>query len=65
MRAIKVLDYALTGDTSIYCEYFIEVHGLKSLFAAFMGKGVKKMKKHYSKQYSESEEIGNIYKNKK
>jgi len=57
MRAIKVLDYALTGDTSIYCEYFIEVHGLKSLFAAFMGKGVKKMKKHYSKQYSESEEI--------
>ena len=58
MRAIKVIDYALTGDTTMFCEYFIEVHGLKSLFAAFMGKGVKKMKKAYSKQYSESEEIG-------
>ncbi|ORX46686.1 DUF1716-domain-containing protein [Piromyces finnis] len=57
MRAVKVIDYTLTGDTTMYCEYFIEIHGLKSLFAAFMGKGVKKMKKSYDKQYSESEEI--------
>jgi beta-catenin-like protein 1 len=38
-RAIKVLDHALTGDAgSEACERFVEVLGLKSLFAAFMNK---------------------------
>lgn len=38
-RAIKVLDHALTGDAgTAACERFVEVLGLKSLFAAFMNK---------------------------
>ena len=36
-RAFKVLDHALTGDSGAdACERFVEVLGLKSLFAAFM-----------------------------
>ncbi|KAL7413013.1 DUF1716-domain-containing protein [Mrakia frigida] len=44
-RAIKVLDHALSGpEGSDNCEKFIEALGLKTLFAAFMGKGSKKTK---------------------
>ncbi|GFZ44825.1 hypothetical protein JCM24511_02551 [Saitozyma sp. JCM 24511] len=39
-RAIKVLNYAMqTEDGSDACERFVEVQGLKTFFAAFMGKG--------------------------
>lgn len=38
-RAIKVLNYAMqTEDGSDACERFVEVQGLKTFFAAFMGK---------------------------
>lgn len=38
-RSIKTLDYAMSGPTgSASCEAFIEALGLKTLFAAFMGK---------------------------
>ncbi|RDB22492.1 Beta-catenin-like protein 1 [Hypsizygus marmoreus] len=44
-RAIKVLDYAMSGVTgSSICETFIEILGLKTLFSAFMGKVSKKQK---------------------
>ncbi|KAK2466249.1 hypothetical protein APHAL10511_001891 [Amanita phalloides] len=43
-RAIKVLDYAMSGVASpTICEAFIEALGLKVLFSAFMGK-VKKQR---------------------
>jgi len=46
MRSIKVLDHALsTPDGLSNCERFVEIFGLKSLFAAFMRKGLKKFKK--------------------
>ncbi|KAK4046878.1 hypothetical protein OIV83_005774 [Microbotryomycetes sp. JL201] len=39
-RAIKTLDYALQSRSGIpLCEQFVEALGLKTLFAAFMGKG--------------------------
>ncbi|RSH89598.1 hypothetical protein EHS25_002149 [Saitozyma podzolica] len=39
-RAIKVLNYAMqTEEGSDACERFVEVQGLKTFFAAFMGKG--------------------------
>ncbi|CDZ98759.1 Uncharacterized conserved protein [Phaffia rhodozyma] len=42
-RSIKVLDHALSGsEGSDNCERFVENLGLKTLFAAFMGKGSKK-----------------------
>ena len=38
-RSIKTLDYAMSGPAgSASCEAFIEALGLKTLFAAFMGK---------------------------
>jgi len=38
-RAIKALDYAMSGTTSSgMCESFVEALGLKVLFAALMGK---------------------------
>jgi beta-catenin-like protein 1 len=44
-RAIKTLDYAMSGAAgTVICANFVEVLGLKTLFAAFMGKGSKKSK---------------------
>ncbi|KAG2086225.1 Catenin-beta-like protein [Suillus discolor] len=44
-RAIKTLDYAMSGPAgTATCANFIEVLGLKTLFATFMGKGSKKSK---------------------
>lgn len=44
-RAIKVLDYALSGPLgAASCATFIEAMGLKPLFSAFMGKSSKKSK---------------------
>lgn len=38
-RSIKTLDYAMSGPAgSASCEAFIDALGLKTLFAAFMGK---------------------------
>ena len=37
---------------------FVEVLGLKTLFAAFMKKGAKAMKKSYKENFSETEEEG-------
>jgi beta-catenin-like protein 1 len=38
-RAIKTLDYAMSGAAgTVICANFVEVFGLKTLFAAFMGK---------------------------
>jgi beta-catenin-like protein 1 len=45
-RAIKVMAYATqTEDGKVCCEHFVEALGLKSLFAAFMGKGGPKKNK--------------------
>ncbi|KIY49252.1 DUF1716-domain-containing protein [Fistulina hepatica ATCC 64428] len=44
-RAIKVLNYAMSGSTGTkVCETFVEAGGLKTLFAVFMGKFSKKHK---------------------
>ena len=38
-RAIKVLDYAMSGPAgTTACETFVEALGLKTLFSSFMGK---------------------------
>lgn len=38
-RAIKVLDYAMSGTAgTAACETFVDALGLKSLFSTFMGK---------------------------
>ncbi|KAH7914167.1 Catenin-beta-like protein [Hygrophoropsis aurantiaca] len=42
-RSIKTLDYAMSGGTNI-CNIFVEALGLKTLFAALMGKIPKKQK---------------------
>ncbi|KXS21350.1 DUF1716-domain-containing protein [Gonapodya prolifera JEL478] len=63
MRALKVVDYALTsksvGDpadpTPRLAERWVDILGLKTLFAVFMRRGAKKFKKEY-KAYSEKEE---------
>jgi len=39
--ALKVIDFALSGHPD-NCHYFVEILGLKTLFAAFMKKGNKK-----------------------
>ncbi|KAL8277930.1 hypothetical protein RQP46_009749 [Phenoliferia psychrophenolica] len=45
-RAIKTLDFAMQGQAGIpTCEKFVEMLGLKTLFSAFMGKGVSKSKR--------------------
>lgn len=44
-RAIKTLDYAMSGAAgTVICANFVEALGLRTLFAAFMGKGSKKSK---------------------
>ncbi|KAF8655282.1 hypothetical protein AX16_003181 [Volvariella volvacea WC 439] len=44
-RAIKTLDYAMSGASGYgICNVFIEALGLKTLFAAFMGRVSKKKK---------------------
>ncbi|OSD04244.1 DUF1716-domain-containing protein [Trametes coccinea BRFM310] len=44
-RAIKVLDYAMSGPAgTAACETFVEALGLKTLFSSFMGKAGKKQK---------------------
>ncbi|KZT19261.1 DUF1716-domain-containing protein [Neolentinus lepideus HHB14362 ss-1] len=57
-RAIKVLDHAMSGvaGTST-CETFVDALGLKSLFAALMGKGSKKNKNALT---TASEDTGHI-----
>ncbi|KAG2042794.1 Catenin-beta-like protein [Suillus americanus] len=44
-RAIKTLDYAMSSAAgTVICANFVEALGLRTLFAAFMGKGSKKSK---------------------
>lgn len=60
MRALKVVDHALTGTgkaAESLCRQWIEVLGLKTLFAVFMRKGTKALRKQY-KAWSEVEEDG-------
>ncbi|CAB5394876.1 unnamed protein product [Rhizophagus irregularis] len=60
MRSIKVLDHALSTPMGLRnCERFVEIFGLKTLFAAFMRKGLKKLKKNY-KTFTEFEEEEHI-----
>ncbi|RIA90269.1 Catenin-beta-like protein [Glomus cerebriforme] len=60
MRAIKVLDHALSTPIGLRnCERFVEIFGLKTLFSAFMRKGLKKLKKNY-KAFAEFEEEEHI-----
>ncbi|KAH7926758.1 DUF1716-domain-containing protein [Leucogyrophana mollusca] len=51
-RSIKTLDYALSGGTDI-CKTFVEALGLKTLFAALMGKSSKKQKSNTAPVASE------------
>ncbi|KAF8709157.1 hypothetical protein RHS03_02845, partial [Rhizoctonia solani] len=58
-RAIKVLDYALSGPLgAANCNTFVEAVGLKPLFSAFMGKSAKKSKTGTA--MPASEDIGHI-----
>ncbi|CAE6406129.1 unnamed protein product [Rhizoctonia solani] len=58
-RAIKVLDYALSGPLgAANCSTFVEAVGLKPLFSAFMGKSAKKSKTGTA--MPASEDIGHI-----
>ncbi|CAE6394781.1 unnamed protein product [Rhizoctonia solani] len=58
-RAIKVLDYALSGPLgAANCTTFVEAVGLKPLFSAFMGKSSKKSKSGAA--MPASEDIGHI-----
>ncbi|KAF5322334.1 hypothetical protein D9619_000901 [Psilocybe cf. subviscida] len=44
-RSIKVLDYSMSGTHGApVCEAFVEAAGIKTLFAAFMGKASKRQK---------------------
>ncbi|KAG8751173.1 hypothetical protein FRC12_012557 [Ceratobasidium sp. 428] len=53
-RAIKVLDYALSGPQgAANCVVFVDAMGLKTLFSAFMGKGSKKSKANTAMPASE------------
>jgi len=55
--AVKVLSYALSGDEGEQnANRFVEVLGLKTIFATFMKKGSKSMKKAYKENYSDTEE---------
>jgi len=47
--ALKVLDFALTRN-KLGCKQFIDLLGLKTLFAAFMKKGAAKNKKGFSER---------------
>jgi beta-catenin-like protein 1 len=54
--AIKTISYAVT-DHAGNCEAFIDAGGLKSIFAAFMGKSIKKkQRKLYGGSIDEDEE---------
>ncbi|KAI7869758.1 Catenin-beta-like protein [Spinellus fusiger] len=56
VRAIKVLNYALTGEEGKpICVRFVDAMGLKTIFPIFMGKGLKKLKKSY-KAFIETED---------
>ncbi|KAJ3190594.1 hypothetical protein HK101_008572 [Irineochytrium annulatum] len=60
MRALKVLDHALTGESGkACCTKFVEGAGLKAIFPIFMKKGLKAYRKEY-KSHSESEEDEHI-----
>ncbi|KAL4075820.1 Catenin-beta-like protein [Scleroderma citrinum] len=53
-RSIKTLDYAMSGPAgSEICSTFVEALGLKTLFAAFMGKTPRKQKHTASAQATE------------
>lgn len=61
VQCIKVLDYAMSGPAgTACCETFIEALGLKSLFAAFMGKTSKKGKSKSNSSMSDSTSTGHI-----
>lgn len=61
IRAVKVLNYALSGeDGKDRCIRFVDVSGLKALFPLFMGKGNKKLKKSHQSAFIESEEEEHI-----
>ncbi|KAG6550299.1 hypothetical protein Mapa_008260 [Marchantia paleacea] len=53
--AMKALDFAMTRCTAA-CERFVDVQGLKTLFAAFMGKVPTKTKKKGDRNPEEIEE---------
>ncbi|KAI9025686.1 Catenin-beta-like protein [Hyaloraphidium curvatum] len=58
MRALRVVNYALAGssaETGELCRRFVDILGLKTVFAIFMRKGTKALRKQY-KAWSEVEE---------
>lgn len=58
IRAVKVVNHALLSPSGYALAHkWIEILGLKTLFAAFMRKGIKDFKKTY-KGFSEKEEEG-------
>ncbi|OAD79104.1 hypothetical protein PHYBLDRAFT_176618 [Phycomyces blakesleeanus NRRL 1555(-)] len=60
IRAVKVLNYALTGEEGRpNCIRFVDALGLKTMFPIFMGKGLKKLKKSH-KVFVESEDEEHI-----
>ncbi|KAI8638413.1 DUF1716-domain-containing protein [Parasitella parasitica] len=62
IRAVKVLNYALSGDEGgrDRCIRFVDASGLKSLFPLFMGKGNRKLKKSHHSAFNESEDEEHI-----
>ncbi|GAN06851.1 DUF1716-domain-containing protein [Mucor ambiguus] len=62
IRAIKVLNYALSGQEGgrDRCIRFVDASGLKALFPLFMGKGNKKLKKSHHSAFNESEDEEHI-----
>ncbi|KAI9356034.1 Catenin-beta-like protein, partial [Pilaira anomala] len=61
IRAVKVLNYALSGDDGRERSIrFVDVGGLKALFPLFMGKGNKKLKKSHHSAFVESEDEEHI-----
>lgn len=64
IRAVKVLNYALSGEEGgrDRCIRFVDASGLKALFPLFMGKGNKKLKKSHHSAFNESEDEGNCNK---
>lgn len=59
MRAVKVIDHALTGKTTESCQHFIDVMGLGTLLSLLMQKGLKKYKKAYH-DFSQTHDLGEI-----
>jgi beta-catenin-like protein 1 len=61
IKAVKVLDHAfLTPYGHDLANKFIELMGLKTLFACFMKKGIKAYKKEYKTHFSEKEDDEHI-----